>query len=54
MKRLPKNRVPASISFPIDLLQEVDELAYSMGLSRTDFVLMAVKEKMQKLQEDKK
>lgn len=52
-KRLPKNRVPVSVSIPFDELTEIDETAYSLGLTRSDFILQAVKEKMSKLQEQK-
>ena len=52
-QRLPQNRVPVSVSIPFDELAEIDETAYSLGLTRSDFILQAVKEKMSKLQEQK-
>lgn len=52
-QRLPKNRVPVSVSIPFNELAVIDENAYSLGLTRSDFILQAVKEKMSKLQEQK-
>ena len=50
-QRLPKNRIPVSISIPFDELAEIDKTAYSLDLTRSDFILQAVHEAMKKLQE---
>lgn len=48
MTKLPKNRVPVSVGIPFDLLQEVDELANKENTSRSDFVVQALLEKVER------
>lgn len=52
-QRLPKNRVPVSVSIPFDELARIDEIAFSMNQTRSDFILQATKEKMEKLKKEK-
>lgn len=51
MSKLPTNRVPVSIGVPFNFLPLIDEFANKEGLSRSEFVLQAVKEKVESLQE---
>lgn len=50
-QRLPKNRVPVSVSIPFDELAEIDETANTLNLTRSDFILQAVREEMKKIKE---
>ena len=50
--KLPKNRVPITASLPFDFLAEVDELAYSQGRTRSDFILEALQEKMERIKKE--
>ena len=48
MKRLPKNRVPITVSIPLDFLAEIDEIVYERSISRSDYVVQALKEKVER------
>ena len=50
--RLPKNRVPVSVSIPFDELAEIDDTAYTMGLTRSDFILQATRAELKKVKEE--
>lgn len=52
-KQLPKNRIPVSVSIPFDELQTIDQTAFTLDLSRSDFILRAVMEKIKKIKEEK-
>lgn len=52
MARLPKNKIPVSISIPIDLLAELDDCAYYENKARSEFVIEAVREKIKKMKEE--
>lgn len=53
MTRLPKNKVSVSVSIGLDLLTELDETAYSRSESRSEFIVDAIKEKIQRINEEK-
>jgi len=46
VKNLPKNKVPVTVGIPFDLLRQVDEKAYDENLSRSEYVVQALKEKI--------
>lgn len=48
MATLPRNKVPITVSIPIDFLCEFDEYLQKINKNRTEFVLDAIKEKMQR------
>lgn len=43
-----KNRVPVSVGIPFDLLAKVDEKANENNASRSDYVVQALREKIQR------
>jgi metal-responsive CopG/Arc/MetJ family transcriptional regulator len=47
MIKIPKNRVPVSIAIPFDLLVLIDENANKQGCSRSDYVVQALKDKVE-------
>ena len=53
MTRLPKNKVSVSVSIGLDLLTELDETAYTRSESRSEFIVDAIKEKIQRINEEK-
>ena len=48
MPKVTKTAVPVSIGIPFDLLNEVDELAGNMNMSRSSYVVEAIREKVKK------
>ena len=51
-RQLLKSRIPISVSFPFDVLQLIDQTAYSLDLTRSGFILQSVTEKIKKLEEE--
>jgi metal-responsive CopG/Arc/MetJ family transcriptional regulator len=47
MVKIPKNRVPVSVGIPFDLLTLIDENANKQGCSRSDYVVQALKDKVE-------
>lgn len=43
-----KNRVPVSVGIPFDLLTKTDEKANENNVSRSDYVVQALREKIQR------
>lgn len=48
MPRVTKTAIPVSIGVPFDLLNQVDELAENLNISRSSYVVEAIREKVKK------
>lgn len=48
MAKVLKNKVPVSVGIPFYLLTKVDEMAEKEDISRSDFVVQAIIEKIEK------
>jgi len=46
MTKLPKNKVPVTVGIPFDLLRQIDDKAFEENLSRSEYVVQALKEKI--------
>jgi len=53
MTRLPKNKVPVTVGIPFDLLRQIDEKASEENLSRSEYVVRALKERVSNEQDEK-
>jgi len=51
--KLPKNKVSVSVSIPLDLLSEIDDIAYACNESRSEFIVKSIKERKQRIEEEK-
>lgn len=54
MTKLPKNKVSVSVSIPIDFLSEIDETAYSLGQSRSEFIVNSLKKEVREIKNSNK
>jgi len=43
MQNLPTNKIPVSVSVPFDLLTETEQLAKSKDVSRSDYIVGAIR-----------
>ena len=48
MTRLPKNKLSVSVSIPLDLLAEIDEIAYADNENRSVFIVDACRKEVAK------
>lgn len=48
MTKLPRTRVPVSSAIPFDLLAEVDQKVAEDNTSRSDFIVQAIREKLER------
>ena len=51
-QKLLKNRLSVSVSIPFNELVEIDKTANLLDLTRSDFVLQAVRKEMKNIQEE--
>jgi len=52
-QNLPKTKVPVSVGIPFDLLQETDEIVMQKKLSRSEYIVLALKEKNHRTKTEK-
>lgn len=53
MTRLPRNKISISISIPLEILAEIDELSYKLSKSRSDFIVGSIKKEIAKVKTEK-
>lgn len=49
MPKLKKNKFSVSVSITFNLLSEVDSAAYSSNESRSEFIVKAIKERLEQI-----
>jgi len=53
MTKLPKNKISVSVSISLDLLSEIDSVTYSSNESRSEFIVKAIKERLEQIKKEK-
>ena len=53
MATLPKNKISISVSIPFDLLDKIDKFTHLNRITRSEFIVKAVKERLEKIKEQK-
>lgn len=51
MTKLPKTKVSVSVSISLDLLSEIDDIAYSKNESRSEFIVKSIAERIERIEE---
>ena len=53
MTTLPKNKISVSVSISFDLLSKIDNVTYLSNESRSEFIVKAIKERLEKIKKNK-
>ena len=48
MQKTPTTAIPVSIGIPFDLLTQIDKIAQEQNISRSGYVVLALKEKLKR------
>lgn len=53
MTRLPKNKISVSVSISLDLLSEIDNVTYLNNETRSEFIVKAIKKRLEEIKNEK-